>query len=951
MTPRAPRASGRLLAAGLLLTASLAGAQPLVAQQVPLRGVVRSQEGAPIAGALARAEPSGRRAATDSAGRFALEVTGDTLLVVGAAGYGPERARLPGPREVVVTLVPARELDALSVTASRARPLLDARGATTGGALERAELEALPTDQRNPLSLASNVPGVAQATGFFGDAPPLSLNGGNSLYTQYTLDGLDDNEGFLGGPRVEFPLGALERLDVAVNGYSAALGRSPTGVVNLASRAGGPRWSGEVFGYWRPGIPLDARPKLTPPGTDPEGFRRVQLGGGAGGPLATGRTFAHVAAEYTSENEDRIGSTAQTAFVGTERRETVKLAGRLDHGWSPGQTTTLRVAVSDVRRAGQGTGVVVPEADITTRRIGSLTALLHRSRLAGGRGSNTAAAQLGTFRWFFPPTRSDFSRPQVTVLAPDGTTVEAVVGSSNFVFDESETQLQLRDVVEADLGRGHVLAAGADVVTAWFRLRGSQTNPNGAYEVYDDGNIVAAGRFLSIADIPADVRVKSYTIDASPQQVNLRQTVVGAFVEDRWRPSARLTVTAGLRWDYDDITSRGESRPDLDNVQPRLAFNWLLSGRSVLRGSLGAFTGKFPYTIYSDAVQFGPQGNATVRFEGDSAPAYLQGKTPAQLQAERDRLPPREIRRTFALGLEQPWSLQATLGWQVQLGDRWALAVDAVWNETRHLPRSVDLNPIGYRLTPADSVDRPATFGDTLRPVRPVAGSYRRLTTTETGGRARYRALYVALRRQLSPAWSVDANWTWSHAQDDTEDINFNATQGNCFARDRRDAVTGQPCTSDEWADAINDRRHKVTLRALWALPRRLALAVIADLQTGQPVNRVAFFRDLDGSGPIFGNGFVGNQDRFAGVPRNGERLPAFFELSASAAWRVPLGAQALEVRGDVFNVLNGTEWGGFANGIPGGGSRTQVGRPGDPIVLRSPGRPRQVQLSARYLF
>ncbi|HET8650792.1 MAG TPA: hypothetical protein VFL95_12180, partial [Gemmatimonadales bacterium] len=57
------------------------------------------------------------------------------------------------------------------------------------------------------------------------------------------------------------------------------------------------------------------------------------------------------------------------------------------------------------------------------------------------------------------------------------------------------------------------------------------------------------------------------------------------------------------------------------------------------------------------------------------------------------------------------------------------------------------------------------------------------------------------------------------------------------------------------------------------------------------------------------------------------------------------------QLRADVFNALNGTQWGGFANGIPGGGSRTQVGRPGDPIVLKSPGPPRQVQVSGEYVW
>jgi hypothetical protein len=49
-----------------------------------------------------------------------------------------------------------------------------------------------------------------------------------------------------------------------------------------------------------------------------------------------------------------------------------------------------------------------------------------------------------------------------------------------------------------------------------------------------------------------------------------------------------------------------------------------------------------------------------------------------------------------------------------------------------------------------------------------------------------------------------------------------------------------------------------------------------------------------------------------------------------------------------VFNRVNLS---GVANGIPGGGTRTQVGRPGDPIVIANAGAPRQIQFSARYAF
>jgi outer membrane receptor protein involved in Fe transport len=215
--------------------------------------------------------------------------------------------------------------------------------------------------------------------------------------------------------------------------------------------------------------------------------------------------------------------------------------------------------------------------------------------------------------------------PQVTVVGPDLTTPLAIVGSSNFVFDERERQLQLRDVFETRLGR-HTLRFGGDVLRSWFELDAAGTNPRGAYTVVDEGNITASGEFLSIVDIPADVRVLRYTIDAQPVEVDLTQTLVGLFIEDAWRVSPSLTVHAGLRWGYDDITSRGESDPDLNNLQPRASFNWYATRSTVLRGGAGLYAGKFPYAVYSDAVQFGPDGNAVVTFEGAAFPPPAFGE-------------------------------------------------------------------------------------------------------------------------------------------------------------------------------------------------------------------------------------------------------------------------------------------------------------------------------------
>ncbi len=960
-----------------MLTASTTHAQ----SAATVVGTVRSQGGRPIAGAVVLLADSTVRTATDAAGAFRLllSTARGTTLLVRAEGYRPETIVLPRlaageTRRLPITLAPRYTLNAVSVVAAPERPLLNTENATTGGSIEAAELAALPTDARDPISLLFNIPGITQATGFFGDAPTLSFNGQNSLYASYLLDGLDNNEGFLGGPRVEFPLAALARIDALVNTYSTAFGRSSSGIVNQQSRGGTNRTRGELFVYGRPGTRLGVDGDNTVPfGANAaavqrrqEGFRRFQLGGALSGPLVRDRTFYSMAAEYTDENEDRIGSTALATFLGTERRQKGKFFARLDHAWNGTQFTTLRAASSLTNRAGTGSGIVTKEADNVTQRFGGLYAVTHRSVLSGGMASNTLSLQLGTYTWNFPPAVNSPSRPQVTIVGPGPAFVpQAVVGSTNFVFDERERQLQVRNVYERAIGSSHTLRAGGDVVAARFRLFAAGTNPLGAYVVVNNGDIQPpASRSVGFTDIPAGVQVLSYTVDARPQRVNLTQAVYGAFIEDSWKVASNLTLIGGLRWDYDDITSRGQSDPDLTRVQPRLSFNWYNTPRSVIRGGAGMYAGKFPYATYSDAQQLGTAGNATVTFSGTSAPRFGEGKGVADLAAAAGTLPPREIFADFPLGLRMPMSYQATVGYQFQAGDDWGFSADVVLSRTTNLPRLVDLNSISRRLTAADTANivcASATScpGDGLRPEAPTQTGYRRLSTAETEGLAEYAGLYLAARKRLSRGLTIDANYVLSRAMTDAEDINFSATQGNCFGEDRVDAITGASCNSTEWAVANNDRRHRVTVRLVWSPTPLVRVSAIGDLQSGQPFNRVAGVTvgggqsryDLLGSGPIRGNSFIGNNDRYFDVPRNGERLPTYANTNLSASYTLPVLDRSLELRADLFNVFDRTSWAGFATGTGGNGNIVQTGRPGDPIFNFTPGPPRQLQLSVGWRF
>ncbi len=972
------------LSVACLSVASVAVAAPLRAQEV--RGTVRSQSGRPIAAARVLRADSSVLATTDSLGVFRASFSngpgttaalGRSVTVV-AVGFRPSTVSLPALREndvrvLAITLAPLYQLDALAIVANLERPLLNTENATTGGALERKELTSLPTDSRDPIALLFNVAGITQATGFFGDAPTLSFNAQNSLYTSYLVDGLDNTEGFLGGPRVEFPLAGLARIDALVNTYSTTYGRSPSGIVNQYSRAGSNSTHGELFAYNRPGtrLGIDGDNKV-PYGAQAaavrrrqEGFRRYQLGGALSGAVIPNRTFYSLAAEYTDENEDRISSTALASFLGTERRQKGKMFARLDHAWNSSQFTTVRLASSLTNRAGTGSGVVTAEADNITQRYGGLYAVTHRSALSDGKASNVLSVQLGTYVWNFPP-RSGAAQPQVTIVGPAPAFVtQAVVGSTNFVFDEREVQWQLRDVYERAFGTNHTFRLGADLTAARFKLFAAGTNPLGSYVVVNNGNINAAsGRQVQFSDIPQNSQVLSYTVDARPQRVNRSQAVYGTFVEDVWKLTPSLTTIVGVRWDYDDVTSRGQSAPDLTAFQPRASFNWYRTPRSVLRGGVGVYAGKFPYATLSDAQQLGIDGNATVTFAGQSAPAFGRGPAVASLASAAGQLPAREVFTDFSRGLKLPRSYQATLGYGIQLGENASVSVDGVYSRTTHLPRLLDLNPVSRALTASDTANlvcssATACPGDRFRATAPVNNGYRRLSTAETGGRSEYAGMYVSARRRLTNGFTVDANYVLSRAMSDAEDINFSATQGNCFGENRRDAVTGASCNSSEWGVANNDRTHRATVRAVWAPNRVTRLSVITDVQSGQPFNRVAGVTvgggqsryDLLGTGSIRGNSFIGNNDRYFGVPRNGERLPAYSTTSLSAAWTIPVRAQSIELRADLFNAFNATSWAGFATGTGGNGNIVQTGRPGDPIYNFTPGAPRQLQLSAGWVF
>ena len=83
---------------------------------------------------------------------------------------------------------------------------MNTSNAEVAGELKISEIKQIPVEGRDISRVLYRLPNVTQATGFYPEAPNVSINGSNGLFTNYLIDGMDNNEQFLGGQRFAIPV-------------------------------------------------------------------------------------------------------------------------------------------------------------------------------------------------------------------------------------------------------------------------------------------------------------------------------------------------------------------------------------------------------------------------------------------------------------------------------------------------------------------------------------------------------------------------------------------------------------------------------------------------------------------------------------------------------------------------------------------------------------------------
>ena len=922
-------------------------------------------------------------------------------------------------RSVTLLLRPGAEYELEEVVVEGRRGVAEVNrvNAEVSSSLSAASLEDLPVEGRNVTQSLYRLPNVTPSTGFFPEAPNVSINGANGLYTNYLIDGMDNNEQFLGGPQFEVPTGAVKDVTVLTSTYSAEYGRTGNGIFNVTTKSGSNQFEGEAFYLTRPGQPIDGEftdasgnelPRRDLSGNAVQnGFQRHQGGFALGGPIVKDRTFFFANLEHTTDWKDNLLDAPGVRQTIDGQNQFTYFSGRIDHHWNNRWRSTARVNANRVRIDRQGGGltggVTFASAANTQRRDGVHAAL--QTTYAADPLVYEGNLQYSWFNWDYADAANPNS-PQVAVQDPQGTTV-AVLGNPGFTFDSVENTIQLQQKLTYRLG-SHTLKAGGDVLVSDHSLAGGG-NPNGNYVVRLQDE-AALSAFQSLDELgpglrPGDLRsiqnqftVENYSVELRPSTFGRRQDLVGLYVEDQFAPVPNLTVTTGLRWDYDSLTegAGGPDDADWNNLAPRLSLNYAINGRTSLRGGYGIFYDKIVYSVVSDALQQNVSSPAykdqirvlidqgilpsdtdvdEVTFSGNRSASfqdvdYLEGPTGSELSSDQIAASFSNERRILnPNGYENPQTHQFSLGVQRQFGDDLLAYVDVIHTRSYDQFRLRDLNaPEPYDISArelainrAENLPRSRVEADKTRPVdlfqrnadgnikfdaegNPLykPGVARSIVMTETEGEARYWAANVNLVKDQGDDWySGRLSYTLSRLRNNTDDINFRAETANRYG--------------DEWGPSVNDRTHVISAIGSVYPTDGLQVTLAGLIQSGQPINwvpdaEVFGARDLNGDGREYGAAYVGNSDRWPGAERNSGRLPwsTRFDLSAQYAWSI--GAGRVVARADIFNVLNTKNLSGFANNAT-QSNQIQVGPPGSDIEEKNAGPPRQFQFGLRYEF
>jgi hypothetical protein len=506
---------------------------------------------------------------------------------------------------------------------------------------------------------------------------------------------------------------------------------------------------------------------------------------------------------------------------------------------------------------------------------------------------------------------------------------------------------------------------------------GGQLLVRGAHSETD---VLFGGRF-TFGDLPGNLLdpnlPASFTINAlQSYNLGLAQTFlqgtgdpvvystdpyVGLFVQDSWQATRDLKFDIGLRYELDvRHTPMPTGKKDF---APRVAFAWSPGGSTstVIRGGYGIYYAPTYYqidwgaqalneiggyrqisSVFTSILTPGPAAANNI-FTTLRAQGYIGVPTPSRPVPpsaltqfglsfpHTGPAPPFAILYTVAGDYRDPYSQQASLGFERSLGKDTSISAAFLWSHTQRLPRTRDINLLAAPVDPTLGIrvwNSPAYFVDPLVAQRNIY---------ESTAASIYKGLTLEFRRRLSRKFGFDANYTLSKTVDDVTDFN---SDFEAFDQTNQRA---------ERARSSFDQRHRFVFYGTWLAPAGFTLSPIMRANSNHPFNLLA--------------GYDINQDRHdttdrpIGAARNTGIGPNFWTVDFRLARQFRLTERAgIQATAEAFNLLNRLNLASVNNVVGNmAGPFNVTGRsdrlPSQPLGFDSAYDPRRLQLGLRLSF
>ena len=481
----------------------------------------------------------------------------------------------------------------------------------------------LPTNGRNFLDFATLAPGVVRDPTRAGD---LAVGGQKGTLNSIQIDGASSDNTFFGqsSGRVgsgrapsQFSIDTVKEFQVNQNGFSAEYGRAAGAVINVVTKSGTNRFSGSAFEYFRDES-LNARNPNLVAVNRPRPFGQInQFGGTFGGPIKKDRVFFFGAYEGQRSklpnpvvlNSLQFAPANVQSFLGPK-------VGLYDV--SRQQDTYLVKADFNINEKNQ-VWIRFNQQNFTGTNLengGSLSALEHT-----GNSNVTTTAITGSWTHtfsskFFNEFRYQYSRdrepgfnntndPEATVVANAGGFNDGTFNFGRNNFSPRETTIKRNQIInnQTYLFGSHTIKYGVDLlfdnIFNFFPglFGGSYEFPN--YAALSNQLNNPAGQFAT------RYRQSFAGAGTTGGETHPNNREYGFFFLDDWRATTKLTVNAGLRYDYQSIAKPPIQNPDpallaagfdtsfqpsdKNNFAPRIGLSYALSDRMVIRGGYGIY--------------------------------------------------------------------------------------------------------------------------------------------------------------------------------------------------------------------------------------------------------------------------------------------------------------------------------------------------------------------------